>query len=138
MAPLLWLKLHKRLHTPPIPVHLAPIFSARRIGARKVAESPPIFYYLFLIPSLITVELHNYLGGHLWKEILRCAQNDGLRSAVFSVILNVGCRSEESLATGATSVIQSCVTRRDCLALSLRPLPGHLEQHYRSRYRHVE
>ena len=81
------------------------------------------------------------LGGHWWKEILRCApkekaaafgnssrcggrrpvfswrvvsrlpacpaQNDGYGAQPFSVILNGGCRSEESLTTGATSPIQS-------------------------------
>ena len=29
--------------------------------------------------SLTTI-LHNCLGGYLWKEILRCAQNDGFRA----------------------------------------------------------
>ena len=81
------------------------------------------------------------LGGHWWKEILRCALKEkaaavgnssrcGGRRAVFSsrvvsrlpacpaqydeygarpfsVILNEGSRSEESLTTGATSLIQS-------------------------------
>ncbi len=51
--------------------------------------------------------LHIRLGGHLWKEILRCAQNDGYGARPFSVILNGGRRSEESLTTGATSLIQS-------------------------------
>jgi putative membrane protein insertion efficiency factor len=49
----------------------------------------------------------NCLGGHWWKEILRCAQNDGHRAPAFSVILNGGCRSEESLTTSAASVVQS-------------------------------
>jgi putative membrane protein insertion efficiency factor len=56
---------------------------------------------------LIGRGLHIRLGGHWWKEILRCAQNDGYGARPFSVILNGGCRSEESLTTGATSLIQS-------------------------------
>ena len=51
--------------------------------------------------------LQNCDGRHLWKEILRCAQNDGYGARPFSVILNGGRRSEESLTTGATSLIQS-------------------------------
>jgi hypothetical protein len=72
-----------------------------------------------------SLSLSSYLGGHtsgaqrseqaslraaftiLWKEILRCAQNDGYGAPPFSVILNGGCRSEESHTASATSVTQS-------------------------------
>src|SRR5229473_1991963 len=73
--------------------------------------------------------LHMRLGGHLCKEILRCAQNDGYGARPFSVILNGGRRSEESLTTGATSLIQSSLigeivdpsTLPACGRMGLRP-----------------
>jgi uncharacterized protein len=51
--------------------------------------------------------MHIRVSGHLWQEILRGAQNDGYGAPPFSVILTGGCRSEESLTSGATSFIQS-------------------------------
>jgi hypothetical protein len=88
-----------------------------------------------------SLSLSSYLGGHtsgaqrseqaslraaftiLWKEILRGAQNDGYGAPPFSVILNGGCRSEESLTTSATSVTQSLKESRVKRAehASLRP-----------------
>src|SRR6266851_8253411 len=50
---------------------------------------------------------HNHPGEHRWKEILRWSLRMTDRAPPFSVILNGGCRSEESLTTSARSVTQS-------------------------------